>query len=585
MAQTQRAQGPSDPEASGGGMGDAPENWGNGGLVGDGRYRLTHRLGRGGMAEVFAAEDVRLGRTVAVKLLRADLAEDPVSKARFTREAQSVAGLNHHSVVAVYDSGEDQVGHQTVPYIVMEIVEGRTIRDLLINAEAPGPEQALIIVSGVLEALAYSHQHGIVHRDIKPANVIITHNGAVKVMDFGIARALHGAQSTMTQTGMVMGTPQYLSPEQALGKAVDHRSDLYATGCLLYELLALRPPFTGETPLSVVYQHVQDIPVPPSEVSDGVPPELDGLVMRALAKDPDDRFQTAEEMRGLIQYGIQMLYEQGSHTGTWNTGPVTGHDAAHTPAMGMAGTTALPHPESGTTQIPQPMLRPSGDDGGYGGYGNYDQGYEHDGNGGGRKNKLWLLAVLAVVAVVVGVALAVRGMGNDDAGDGQKTENKPSTSQSQKTDKPSKKPETEASPRQSNNWGNGTSSGSSSGSGSGTYNPPRQQQPGGTGGKQSYSQRPTNQASQPATQPPATTSQQPTGGQSQGNGGQPTGGNTAPVTGGNDGGADNGGAANGGGDAANGGGDAAGGSGEAAGGGAGAGGGAADGGGGEPPQQ
>lgn len=207
MAQTQRAQGPSDPEASGGGMSETPENWGNGGLVGDGRYRLTHRLGRGGMAEVFAAEDVRLGRTVAVKLLRADLAEDPVSKARFTREAQSVAGLNHHAIVAVYDSGEDVVGGQSVPYIVMELVEGRTIRDLLLNAEAPGPEQALIIVSGVLEALAYSHQHGIVHRDIKPANVIITHNGAVKVMDFGIARALHGASTTMTQTGMVMGTP------------------------------------------------------------------------------------------------------------------------------------------------------------------------------------------------------------------------------------------------------------------------------------------------------------------------------------------------------------------------------------------
>ncbi len=222
-----------EPEANGGGVSDAADSWGIGGVVGDGRYRMTHRLGRGGMAEVFAAEDVRLGRTVAVKLLRSDLAEDPVSKARFTREAQSVAGLNHHAIVAVYDSGEDVVGGQTVPYIVMELVEGRTIRDLLLNAEAPPPEQALIIVSGVLEALAYSHQHGIVHRDIKPANVIITHSGAVKVMDFGIARALHGAQSTMTQTGMVMGTPQYLSPEQALGKAVDHRSDLYATGCLL----------------------------------------------------------------------------------------------------------------------------------------------------------------------------------------------------------------------------------------------------------------------------------------------------------------------------------------------------------------
>ncbi|MBZ6110746.1 MULTISPECIES: protein kinase domain-containing protein [Streptomyces] len=439
MAQQQRAQGPSEPEASGGGMSDAPENWGNGGLVGDGRYRLTRRLGRGGMAEVFAAEDVRLGRTVAVKLLRADLAEDPVSKARFTREAQSVAGLNHHAIVAVYDSGEDVAGGQSVPYIVMEIVEGRTIRDLLLNAEAPGPEQALIIVSGVLEALAYSHQHGIVHRDIKPANVIITNAGAVKVMDFGIARALHGAQSTMTQTGMVMGTPQYLSPEQALGKAVDHRSDLYATGCLLYELLALRPPFTGETPLSVVYQHVQDIPTPPSEVSDATPPELDGLVMRSLAKEPDDRFQTAEEMRGLVQYGLQMLYEQGGHTGTWNTGPVAAHDGRHTPAAGLAGTTALPHPghgASGTQQIPQPILP--------GRYGGDDGGFEGGGNRGSGRGKLWILAVLAVIAVAAGVALALNNSG-DGKGDGD-SDKSPSatTSQSTGTESPSSSPSDEA---------------------------------------------------------------------------------------------------------------------------------------------
>ncbi|MFF4539668.1 protein kinase domain-containing protein [Streptomyces aureus] len=427
MAQQQRAQGPSDPEATGGGMSDAPEMWGNGGLVGDGRYRLTHRLGRGGMAEVFAAEDVRLGRTVAVKLLRADLAEDPVSKARFTREAQSVAGLNHHAVVAVYDSGEDVVGHGVVPYIVMEIVEGHTIRDLLINAEAPGPEQALIIVSGVLEALAYSHQHGIVHRDIKPANVIITETGAVKVMDFGIARALHGAQSTMTQTGMVMGTPQYLSPEQALGKAVDHRSDLYATGCLLYELLALRPPFTGETPLSVVYQHVQDIPLPPSEVDREVPPELDGLVMRALAKDPDDRFQTAEEMRGLVQYALQMLYDQGSHTGTWNTGPVALPEGPHGPASGFAGTAALPHPgDYGTTQIPAPLIPQygTGDDGGFEGHGN---------RGGGGRGKLWLLALFAVIAIAGGVALAFHNMGNNTHS-GNGTKPTPTVSHSSKTD-------------------------------------------------------------------------------------------------------------------------------------------------------
>ena len=514
MAQTQRAQGPSDPEATGGGMSDAPEMWGNGGLVGDGRYRLTRRLGRGGMAEVFAAEDVRLGRTVAVKLLRSDLAEDPVSKARFTREAQSVAGLNHHAIVAVYDSGEDHVGGQSVPYIVMELVEGRTIRDLLINAEAPGPEQALIIVSGVLEALAYSHQHGIVHRDIKPANVIITHNGAVKVMDFGIARALHGASTTMTQTGMVMGTPQYLSPEQALGKAVDHRSDLYATGCLLYELLALRPPFVGETPLSVVYQHVQDIPVPPSQISDGSPPELDGLAMRSLAKDPDDRFQTAEEMRGLVQYGLQMLYDQGGHTGTWNTGPVDMHDGRHTPAAGFAGTTALPHPgQSGTAQIPQPILPAgygAGDDGGFEGHGN---------RGGGR-GKLWILAVLAVIAVAVGVALALNNSGGGSGGGHAPTS--PAVTQSQEDKHSSQTPTDQASDTS-------TSEPSDTGAGSDytpSYTP-----------TQNYSAQPPAQpstsAAQPTSQPTETAPTEPTDSSTGGTsgstptgGGLPTGGGT-----------------------------------------------------------
>ncbi|MEV7090229.1 protein kinase [Streptomyces sp. NPDC093085] len=431
-----------EPEA-GGGVSDAADSWGDnglvGGTVGDGRYRMTHRLGRGGMAEVFAAEDVRLGRIVAVKLLRGDLAEDPVSKARFTREAQSVAGLNHHAVVAVYDSGEDTVNGQTVPYIVMELVEGRTIRDLLLSADAPPPEQALIIVSGVLEALAYSHQHGIVHRDIKPANVIITDTGAVKVMDFGIARALHGAQSTMTQTGMVMGTPQYLSPEQALGKAVDHRSDLYATGCLLYELLALRPPFTGETPLSVVYQHVQDTAVPPSEVTDGAPPELDGLVMRSLAKEPDDRFQSAEEMRGLVQYGLQMIQQQGSHTGTWNTGPVDAHMmGGNTPAMGMAATTAMGHPPHGETAA-GPILPPANpNDGGYnGGYGAGYNGGRYD-NGGGGRGKLLLFVALAVVAIIAGVAYALNSMTTTD--DGNDTKNPVTHSPSQEESSPSASP-------------------------------------------------------------------------------------------------------------------------------------------------
>ncbi|MFG2634125.1 protein kinase [Streptomyces sp. NPDC048362] len=495
MAQTHSAQGPSDPEAAGGGMSETPEMWGNGGLVGDGRYRLTHRLGRGGMAEVFAAEDVRLGRTVAVKLLRADLAEDPVSKARFTREAQSVAGLNHHAIVAVYDSGEDYVGGQSVPYIVMELVEGRTIRDLLMNAEAPGPEQALIIVSGVLEALAYSHQHGIVHRDIKPANVIITSSGAVKVMDFGIARALHGASTTMTQTGMVMGTPQYLSPEQALGKAVDHRSDLYATGCLLYELLSLRPPFTGETPLSVVYQHVQDIPTPPSAVSDGCPPELDGLVMRSLAKEPDDRFQTAEEMRGLVQYGLQMLYDQGAHTGTWNTGPVEAHGGRNTPAAGFAGTTAMQHSGdfgAGTAQIPQPIL-PSG-------YGNGDDGgFEGHGNKGSGRGKMWILAVLAVIAITAGVALALKGTGGSGGGSGNGTDTKPTTTHSKNTkdDSPAAKPSDDHTGRPTD---------SSTGNGSGS---------GGTGSHWTPSYTPSYTPSQPASPPPSNEPTDPQTSQSQ----------------------------------------------------------------------
>ncbi|MFE7130238.1 protein kinase [Streptomyces sp. NPDC057638] len=454
-----------DPEADGGGVPDSPESWGIDGLVGEGRYRLTGRLGRGGMAEVFAAEDIRLGRTVAVKLLRADLAEDPVSKARFTREAQSVAGLNHHNIVAVYDSGEDMVAGQSVPYIVMELVEGRTIRDLLINAAAPPTEQALAIVSGVLDALAYSHQHGIVHRDIKPANVSITTTGAVKVMDFGIARALHGASTTMTQTGMVMGTPQYLSPEQALGKAVDHRSDLYATGCLLYELLALRPPFTGETPLSVVYQHVQDIPVPPSQTSDVVPPELDGLVMRSLAKDPDDRFQSAEEMRGLVQYALQMLQQQGSHNGHWNTGPVQGPDGM-TQSMGLTramGATAAHHPVHGNT-AQGPILPPlNPDDGGYDG--------APRGGGGRRRAPVVLAAVLAVVVIVSGIAYALSN--RDKPGDNSPPKETVKTSQNPvapkpKPSEPTKETENDSereretggnNQRPTNDWNNGSNSG------------------------------------------------------------------------------------------------------------------------------
>ncbi|MFC7469429.1 protein kinase [Actinomadura keratinilytica] len=432
MAQTQRAQGPSDPEATGGDMSDshdAPELWGNGGLVGDGRYRLTRRLGRGGMAEVFAAEDVRLGRTVAVKLLRSDLAEDPVSKARFTREAQSVAGLNHHAVVAVYDSGEDRVGNSTVPYIVMEIVEGHTIRDLLVNAEAPGPEQALIIVSGVLEALAYSHQHGIVHRDIKLSQRHHHPRRAVKVMDFGIARALHGAQSTMTQTGMVMGTPQYLSPEQALGKAVDHRSDLYATGCLLYELLALRPrsPARRRSRWSTSTSRTRRSRRPRS-------PTRRRRSWTAWSCAPrQGPGRPVPERRGDARPGPVRPPDA----------PAAGRphpDLEHRPRRPARG---RPHPGHGRRRhgwprrpsAPRPGHDAAADDPAAGRARRRLRGRWPPGGSG--RGRMWLIAVLAVLAIVGGVAFAMNGL-NENEGD--KPPVKPSPTSTKETSSPSASP-------------------------------------------------------------------------------------------------------------------------------------------------
>jgi eukaryotic-like serine/threonine-protein kinase len=267
-----------------------------------GRYELSELLGRGGMAEVRRAVDQRLGRSVAVKQLRADLAVDPTFQARFRREAQSAAGLNHPTIVAVYDTGEetDPLSGVSIPYIVMELVEGPTLRDVLREGRKILPERALELTQGVLEALSYSHKAGIVHRDIKPANVMLTPNGGVKVMDFGIARAVADTSATMTQTAAVIGTAQYLSPEQARGETVDARSDLYSTGCLLYELLAGRPPFVGDSPVSVAYQHVREVPVPPSQLDPEITPEIDAVVLKALAKDPDDRYQSAAEMRADI---------------------------------------------------------------------------------------------------------------------------------------------------------------------------------------------------------------------------------------------------------------------------------------------
>jgi serine/threonine-protein kinase len=275
--------------------------------LGGGRYEIGSLLGRGGMADVHSAQDVRLGRTVAIKRLRVDLAGDPTFQARFRREAQSAASLNHPSIVAVYDTGEepDPSGSGVMlPYIVMELVEGRTLRDILREGRKILPERALEITASVLSALDYSHRAGIIHRDIKPANVMLTPTGEVKVMDFGIARAIADASATMTQTAAVVGTAQYLSPEQARGEQVDARSDLYSAGCLLFELLTSRPPFIGDSPVSVAYQHVREEPSPPSYFEATVPPAVDAITIKALAKRVDARYQSASEMRADIERAL-----------------------------------------------------------------------------------------------------------------------------------------------------------------------------------------------------------------------------------------------------------------------------------------
>jgi serine/threonine-protein kinase len=253
-----------------------------------GRYELGEMIGTGGMADVYVAEDTRLARQVAVKVLRSDLARDPSFVARFRKEALAAAALNHPGIVAVYDSGEEPA-----PYIVMELISGHTLRELIHKGERVPLKRALEIGEGILGALEYSHHSGIVHRDIKPANIMITDNGDVKVMDFGIARALADLGATLTSTWNVVGTAQYLSPEQALGEVADLRSDIYSTGCLLYEVLTGKPPFTGETPVSIAYQHVSGVLVTPSSIVPELPEGVDTFLAVALAKNPDDRYQSA----------------------------------------------------------------------------------------------------------------------------------------------------------------------------------------------------------------------------------------------------------------------------------------------------
>ncbi|WP_063772431.1 MULTISPECIES: Stk1 family PASTA domain-containing Ser/Thr kinase [unclassified Streptomyces] len=411
-----------------------------------GRYELGGVLGRGGMAEVYLGHDTRLGRSVAVKTLRADMARDPSFQARFRREAQSAASLNHPAIVAVYDTGEDYIDGISIPYIVMEYVEGSTLRELLHSGRRLLPERALEMTIGILQALEYSHRAGIVHRDIKPANVMLTRQGNVKVMDFGIARAMGDAGMTMTQTSAVIGTAQYLSPEQAKGEQVDARSDLYSTGCLLYELLTVRPPFVGDSPVAVAYQHVREEAQPPSVFDPEVRPEVDAIVLKALAKDRDYRYQSADEMRDDIERFLDGLpvaaAQQAAAYGMGAAG--YGYDQNGYPQHDPYGqTNLLPQqgPGGPTTVLPQAapagyaaQPQPGYDDGygqtyagapGAGGNDGYDDGYGRGGRRGEeppkKSNTSWIVLAVAAVLVLVGTFFVAQAMfGNKKGGEDKK---------------------------------------------------------------------------------------------------------------------------------------------------------------------
>ncbi len=339
------------------------------------RYEIGGVLGRGGMAEVHLGRDLRLGREVAVKVLRHDLARDPSFQVRFRREAQASASLNHPAIVAVYDTGEDRTALGATPYIVMEYVEGETLRDVLRREGALSPERAMTLAADISGALDFSHRNGIVHRDVKPGNVMITPQGTVKVMDFGIARAVSDSAATMTSTAAVIGTAQYLSPEQARGESVDARSDVYSLGCLLYELATGAPPFTGDSPVSVAYQHVREDPRVPSSINPAVPAELDAILLKAMSKNPANRYQSAADMRNDLLRAL------------------AGQRVEATPVMGDAEKTAI----IGAAPI------------------GYDDWDDEDEQARRRKRRI-IIAVVSVLAVLLlgGAIAAAVSMSGDD---------------------------------------------------------------------------------------------------------------------------------------------------------------------------
>ena len=344
------------------------------------RYELGEILGFGGMSEVHKARDTRLHRDVAVKILRADLARDPSFYLRFRREAQNAAALNHPAIVAVYDTGEAETASGPLPYIVMEYVEGVTLRDIVHTDGPIPPRRAIEIIADACQALNFSHNHGIIHRDVKPANIMISKTNAVKVMDFGIARALADSHS-VTQTAAVIGTAQYLSPEQARGDAVDARSDVYSLGCVLYEILTGEPPFVGDSPLAVAYQHVREDPVAPSKKNPAIGPELDAVVLKALSKNPDNRYQTAAEMRAdLVRV----------HNGEAPEAPKILTDDERSSLLAASSGRGV----ADTDQIPR-------------------QGGPYDDRRGGRSVARWLTALAVLAILTVAVTFAINTFGGE----------------------------------------------------------------------------------------------------------------------------------------------------------------------------
>jgi tRNA A-37 threonylcarbamoyl transferase component Bud32 len=399
--------------------------------VGGGRYQLRDLLGKGGMASVHLAYDTVLERQVAIKTMHSELGREDAFRERFKREAQSVAKLTHTNIVSVYDTGEDRIDGGPVPYIVMEYVEGRPLRSELeqdiARFGAMPADKALRITADVLAALDISHEMGLVHRDIKPGNVMLTRRDVVKVMDFGIARAMQSGVTAMTQTGSVVGTPQYLSPEQALGRGVDARSDLYSVGVLLFELLTGRLPFEAESALAMAYAHVQEEPPAPSSFNASVPPAVDALVARALQKNPDDRFPSAEifaaeclrQVGGVT--GASPRIVPGAHTG--NSGAAVAHSVF--PVFG------------GPTPPPGPVLSPYAPTPPAAGYGYPPSGpgtpppyttapTAPGGTPVGGGTSTWMVMAAAVVAIALVTAVAVyvvvsNGGGGSNEADGGTT--------------------------------------------------------------------------------------------------------------------------------------------------------------------